>query len=483
MRILFTTHAKPQFLPATIIDQDEIVAGPNFNKVVIDGRMRFMGTPADMWDIRPMLREIPAGQAPELVLVHADATAGCLPVNFPGNLPRVLMVGDTHHMAQPLRKVLGYAGTAGFKVIVCWNRHHAHFFRQAGFPHVFWMPGLTFGIPEVPRPARRGCQMAFFGQMGKFHPRRRRIVDAITANKLPFVAGTMPRYDGLELFGRSLVAFNSSLNSEFNLRVFEATGMGAMLLTDRLCPHAGLDLFYKDGESMICYDSVDDMVDKARHYLEHPDDALAIAREGEEVYRRYFTFEARRNAFFQLLNGGKPPPQFLLLDEARCRLPAVGEAGADLLRRRVALYEWVQECHRTEEAVCIDVAGAVPPQVIADFSDLVRVSIRLCSTAATPLDPRLEEVARALGATALEKRDSLAGADLLLTDLRSLLTTGVLDAVEQGLYRALFIWDIPKESREACAQDLSQAGFASIDDCPTLFVKSAGQTSAAAGAP
>lgn len=472
MRILFTTHAHPRFLPPTLVDPGEIVAGPQYNKVVIGGTVRFLGTPSGRWDINPILAAIPPEQRPELLLVHADSTMGCAPVGFPQGLPRVLLVGDTHHLDRPLRKLLQYASDGQFNAVVCWNRQHAHFFRQAGFQHVFWMPGLTFGIPEVPRPANRKLCVSFFGQVGKYHPRRQRLVAALKESGVPFVSGSMPRREGLELFAGSLIALNSALNGEFNLRVFEATANGALLLTDRLSPHTGLDLFYKDGESMVCYDGPDDLVDKARHYLANPQAALEIAARGEAIYRRLFTAEARRDTFFKIVQGGQPPIEFLLRDEPRCRLaPVADAAGADLLRQRVALYEWVQEQHRQEETVAVEFAGEVPPQMIADISDLVRVQLSVTEVPGVTRNRHLLEAACTLGSRIADEPGHLGGGHLLVCDLRTLLTDAVLAAVEQQRYRALCVWDIPEPNRAACADDLAPLGYTPAEGTPTLFLR------------
>src|SRR5690606_23695000 len=135
----------------------------------------------------------------------------------------------------------------GFETVVVRNRYDYHFFRQFGIPNVFWMPGLIFQIPKVQAARERRNQLCFFGQLGDYHPRRNRIIKELQRHKIPIVGGKLPRTQSLELAARSLVSLNISLNGELNLRVFESTAMGALLLTDRLTPHTGLDLLYQDG--------------------------------------------------------------------------------------------------------------------------------------------------------------------------------------------------------------------------------------------
>jgi len=362
---------------------------------------------------------------------------------------------------------------------VCWNRQHAHFFCEAGFQHVFWMPGLTFGIPEVSHGDERRRCISFFGQIGKYHPRRQRLVAAVQEAGLPFLAGAMPRREGLELFGQSLIAFNCSLNGEFNLRVFEATSMGAMVLTDRLAPHSGLDLFFKDGESIVCYDGPEDLVEKARHYLAHAEEALAIARRGEAVYRSLFTSEARRVSYIGIQQHGRVLREYLLAGEPRCRLKSNADPqAAALLRARVALYEWAQERHRASETLGIHCMGNVPPQAIADLSDLSRARISLSPCPGHDLDPRLADAALSLGGRFECTSPALPGGDLLLTEACALGHEPVLEALVQARYQALFIWDLPEASRQSCEQELAGLGLARVEGVPGLFASQAAVESA-----
>jgi hypothetical protein len=63
-----------------------------------------------------------------------------------------------------------------------------------------------------------------------------------------------------------------------NMRLYESTGMGAMLLTDS---GRGLDELFDVGTEVLAYDDVDDLVDKLRHHLANDDDRVAIARRGQ----------------------------------------------------------------------------------------------------------------------------------------------------------------------------------------------------------
>lgn len=59
----------------------------------------------------------------------------------------------------------------------------------------------------------------------------------------------------------------------------EALAAGAMVMTDSM----HLPLHLKDGESVIVYCSLTDLWEKIVHYLNHPEERLAIARRGHWI--------------------------------------------------------------------------------------------------------------------------------------------------------------------------------------------------------
>jgi spore maturation protein CgeB len=63
-----------------------------------------------------------------------------------------------------------------------------------------------------------------------------------------------------------------------NVRTFEIPGFGGFLLTQRSREQA--EELYVEGKEIVCFDTVDELIDKARYYLLHEDERLAIAGRG-----------------------------------------------------------------------------------------------------------------------------------------------------------------------------------------------------------
>lgn len=77
---------------------------------------------------------------------------------------------------------------------------------------------------------------------------------------------------------------------QIKARVFEVPGAGGFLMTENA---PNLDLFYRIGEEIVCYEGNADLAEKIRHFTAHPDERDAMARAGHLRTREEHTYEAR----------------------------------------------------------------------------------------------------------------------------------------------------------------------------------------------
>lgn len=86
-----------------------------------------------------------------------------------------------------------------------------------------------------------------------------------------------------------------------NMRMFEATGMGTCLLTDKKGENQEL---FDVGKEIVVYESFDDMVEKARWLIEHPQKAREIALAGQKRTLKDYTYKNKAeylNEYIQML--------------------------------------------------------------------------------------------------------------------------------------------------------------------------------------
>ncbi len=195
-------------------------------------------------------------------------------------------------------------------------------------------------------------------------------MQAMQKADIPLAAGRGSRAEAADLYATSVLSFNSSLNGDVNLRNFEVMSAAGCLLTDRLNPESGFPLLFAEGKEYIGYDSVEELVEKARFYLKNPAAALQIAKAGHAAYKERFLPERQARRLFDWVFEGKVPEFNELGWDCRPQI-AVGEPIP--LPLRIQLYEHIQAAHLAQEQVRVLVAPEVPLSVVADMLDLRRV--------------------------------------------------------------------------------------------------------------
>ena len=81
-------------------------------------------------------------------------------------------------------------------------------------------------------------------------------------------------------------------------RLYEATGVGAMLITDK---KKNMDDLFKVGKEVVDYTDPNDCVKKIQYYLEHEQERAAIARAGQERTLREYTYKQRMVELLEIL--------------------------------------------------------------------------------------------------------------------------------------------------------------------------------------
>ncbi|MCU7513958.1 MAG: glycosyltransferase [Ignavibacteria bacterium] len=83
-----------------------------------------------------------------------------------------------------------------------------------------------------------------------------------------------------------------------NMRLFEATGCGALLITDY---KDNLNDLFEVGKEVVAYRSVDEAIALAKYYLQHPDEAAGIAKAGQKRTLTEHTYLLRMTQTSEIL--------------------------------------------------------------------------------------------------------------------------------------------------------------------------------------
>lgn len=94
---------------------------------------------------------------------------------------------------------------------------------------------------------------------------------------------------------------------QIKARNFEVPGCGSFLLTE---PAENLEEYYRDGDEVVCFESVDDLVEKIRYHLDREDERARIAAAGYERTLREHTYAHRFAEIFRTigLDASSPAP-------------------------------------------------------------------------------------------------------------------------------------------------------------------------------
>ncbi|GAH40583.1 unnamed protein product, partial [marine sediment metagenome] len=141
---------------------------------------------------------------------------------------------------------------------------------------------------------KRDISISFVGQLIDGHSRRKDVLAALNAN-FDVQQWVSERWglDMFEVMSRSYMTINCDIDTEFgnggNMRAYEATGCGALLLTN---DGPGVGALFEDDE-ILKYNSPEEAVELARYYLEHRREGREIAAKGQKRTLANYTYKQR----------------------------------------------------------------------------------------------------------------------------------------------------------------------------------------------
>jgi spore maturation protein CgeB len=101
---------------------------------------------------------------------------------------------------------------------------------------------------------------------------------------------------------------------QIKARVFEVPGAGGFLMTENADK---LESFYIPGEEIAVFDGIDDLTDKIKHFLAHPNERDEIARAGHARTRHEHTYDLRFQNLLKNATRSSRPDDF---NPAECQI-------------------------------------------------------------------------------------------------------------------------------------------------------------------
>lgn len=377
LNILVFSLSKREAYRPILFSSNEIFCSPDCETTSDDEHPRCIKTPSGAYDISIILKQLPGNWKPDLLIVKMDGTRRNIPLGVDKlRCPKIFIVGAPHHLYAPLRCLLDYLHEEKFDFILAdHDRHHLHFFSEAGFSNVFWLPAINiYPHLQAGKPELRH-DVSLIGNIGRFHPYRRHIAATLRQIYPQTCMGRLPHHEAAATYARSRININCSLNGDMNLRVFEIISSGGFLLTDTLAEASGLEMLFKPGVECETYRDADEMTTKIDHYLAHPDAAAEIAAAG---FKRFWQEHDPRLKVKQLCDyvfNGKLDDRYSIALDRRSTVTTLDYH--DGLNTRVAEYEFIQDLQLHNRNPQILMMSDNCAALTADLSDLIRTDIYL----------------------------------------------------------------------------------------------------------
>ncbi len=251
--------------------------------------------------------------------------------------PDVIFVCDVLYLPAPFHRTLkeyttilvgemAYPIPAGldldpFDLIVSAAPHFVDRLRKAGAQSELLRLGFESSILDRLGTRTKDVDVAFIGSVGTDHQRRLELLQELSRNgsltcwgagaeSLPLDSPLRGRirpplwgYDMYRQLQRAKIALNIHIDmaEQFaaNMRLYEATGVGTMLLTDW---KTNLHQLFRPGKEVATYRSPQECLDRIAYYLEHEDEREAMAKAGQQRTLCDHTYYHRMQELIEILN-------------------------------------------------------------------------------------------------------------------------------------------------------------------------------------
>ena len=193
-----------------------------------------------------------------------------------------------------------------FDYVFVWHPSLSRLYKQAGHPNVVVLPHAVdehlFRLS--PNGANRRLDLGWVGGFGYAqYATRRRVVETLAARfKMNEFERRYSKEETVEIYKQSRIVVNVSREDfppEANMRCYEAMAGGALLITR--IPTELTEWGFCEGEHFVGWRNEGEIPDLVDHYLRHEQIRAEIARRGQELTLRDFTYQKCRDTMISLL--------------------------------------------------------------------------------------------------------------------------------------------------------------------------------------
>lgn len=203
-------------------------------------------------------------------------------------------------------------------VFIAQKDHLERFRRAVGHDQVYWLPLAAAPDVHYDHGLPRIYEVAFVGNIARAHrgtPRARRLKLLAERFRTNDVYRAYTPEEVGRVYSQARIVFNCSIAGDVNMRIFEGTACGALVLTD--ATSNGLGELFEIGREIVVYRDDVDLLEKIAYYLAHEEEREAIARAGQRRTLREHTYLHRMERLIEVVSA----PGFRMLAPMRTADP------------------------------------------------------------------------------------------------------------------------------------------------------------------
>lgn len=207
-----------------------------------------------------------------------------------------------------------------FNLILTSFPHYVEKFKRIGINSEYFKIGFEPRVLDKVGDYKRIYDVSFIGSFSSHHSAGTKLLEKV-AEKIPvhiwgqglrFLSPNSPlrkNYHGeawglqmYKILAQSKIVLNRHIsvaeNYANNMRLYESTGMGAMLITDK---KDNLSDLFNVGQEIISYDSVLDLIKKIEYYLNNDKKRQEIAEKGQRRTLSNHSYKTRMEELVGIL--------------------------------------------------------------------------------------------------------------------------------------------------------------------------------------
>ena len=200
--------------------------------------------------------------------------------------------------------ILENFGSDYYDLIFTSHPEYPEKFREAGVESHYLPLAFDPRVWEKVKGQERDIPISFVGQLTGGHSRRKEVLDALIKEfDVQQFIGNKWGLDMFDILARSYITINCSHDYVHpyggNMRLFEATGCGALTLTENF---KNLPDFY-DLHEVITYKDPDQAIRRVKWALKHRDEGELLAENGQKRTLKDHTYDKRMGFVAEILEG------------------------------------------------------------------------------------------------------------------------------------------------------------------------------------